>query len=211
MYTNDHQHRESSEFWGGTNHYFILKIFFKTRLVKLFKNEIFHSNCEKSTQHSWNINQKTIQNTWNKQSKIHPTSIKNPPKIHQKSTKNRSKIHQKSILEASWGLLGGLERLGGLLGASWGVLGASWGVLVASWAVLGGQHGSKLTPKMETKSIKNRSQNQRFLKWLLGSDFCKILVNFGTKMKPSWPSKLSPNRCEHQKAIFWKITRFSLR
>ena len=43
------------------------------------------------------------------------------------------------------GPLGGLERLGGLLGASWGPLGASWGrlggVLGASWGPLGGLLG----------------------------------------------------------------------
>ena len=66
-------------------------------------------------------------------------------KNDEKSTQNRSKIHQKSILEASWGLLGGLERLGGLLGVSWGPLGgllgppgrllrAKAGILTQTWA-----------------------------------------------------------------------------
>ena len=63
--------------------------------------------------------------------------MKNQPKIDQKSTKNRSKIHEKSILEVSWGLFGGLERLGGLLGGSWGplggLLGRLGGFLGASW------------------------------------------------------------------------------
>ena len=87
------------------------------------------------------------------QKKYIQKAMKNQPKIDQKSIKNRSKIHQKSILEASWGLLGGLEGLEGILGASWGVLGASWGRL-------SGQHGSNLAPKTKPKSIKNRSKNR---------------------------------------------------
>ena len=122
-------------------------------------------------------------------------AMKNQPKIDQKSSKNRSW----RPLGASWGVLN-------VLGASWGplggLLGASWSVLGASWAPLGGQHGSKLTPKREPKSIKNRSKNRSIFQCLLGSDFWKILVDFGTKMEASWPSKSNPKRCYLQKAFF---------
>ena len=117
-------------------------------------------------------------------------TMKNQPKIDQKSTKNRSW----RPLGASWGVLK-------VLRASWGPLG---GVLGASWAPLGGQHGSKLSPKREPKSIKNRSKNRSIFQCLLGSDFWKILVDFGTKMEASWPSKSNPKRCYLQKAFFWK-------
>ena len=108
--------------------------------------------------------------------------MKNQPKIDQKSTKNRSKIHEKSILEVSWGLLGGLERLGGLLGGSWGplgrvlgplgrvlgrlggFLGSSWGppggLLGASWARLGASWG----PGGGSRGGQTESQNTKILR-----------------------------------------------
>ena len=73
-------------------------------------------------------------------------------------------MHQNRGLDGSGGLLG---RLGGVLGRRLGAyrvraghLGASWRPLGPSWAEKGGQHGSKLAPKTEPKSIKNRSQNR---------------------------------------------------
>ena len=104
--------------------------------------------------------------------------MKNQPKIDQKSTKNRSW----RPLGASWGLLGGSWRSRGhLWGPLGGVLGASWGVLVASWAPLGGQHGPKLTPKTEPKSMKNRSKNRPIFQYLLGSIFAWFWCILGSK------------------------------
>jgi len=42
--------------------------------------------------------------------------------------------------------------------------------------------GSNLAPKTEPKSFQNHS----IFEYLLGSDFSKILMNFGSKMEPSW-------------------------
>ena len=77
-----------------------------------------------------------------------------------------------SVLGASWGRLGASwvrlgvswahlevswKRLGDVLGASWkrlgSVLEASWKPPGPFWAKKAGQHGSKMAPKTEAKSI----------------------------------------------------------
>ena len=81
-----------------------------------------------------------------KQWKINPQSIKNPPKID---------------LGGLLGPLGGLERLGGLLGGSWGplggLLGRLGGLLGASWwptwFQVDPQKGAKIDQKSKQKSI----------------------------------------------------------
>ena len=96
--------------------------------------------------------EKSIQNNIN-------IYIRNQLKIDRTSTKNLSKIPKKDPPKID---LGGVIAP---LGASWGVLAASRGAPGAfrrrpgaSWGRLGGQHGSNLAPKMEPKSIKNRSK-----------------------------------------------------
>ena len=67
---------------------------------------------------------------------------------------------------------------------------------------LGGQHGPNLAPKTEPKSNKNRSKNRSKFWCLLGSDFWRILVDFGSKMEACWPPK-SHLKWSSQK--MWKI------
>ena len=108
--------------------------------------------------------------------------MKNLPTIDQKSTKNRS-----------WGVLGrlGTEKVKrkGTPRVPVRHLGASWRLLGPSWSEKGSQHGSNLAPKTEPKSIKNRSQNRSIFACLSGSDFWRILMDFGRKMEPSWHPK----------------------
>ena len=126
---------------------------------------------------------------------------KNQPKINQKWTKIRSKIVQNrglegsgAGLEASWAVLGDPKRLWRHLGPSWrhlgGVLEGSWRPLGRSWVEKGRQHSSNLAPKTEPKSIQNRSQDRSLFARLLGSDFRRILVDFGNKMEARFFSML---------------------
>ena len=96
--------------------------------------------------------------------------MKRQSKINHKSTNKQSKIVKNrglegsgAGLEASWAVLGDPKRLWRHLGPSLKRLGVvlegSWRPLGRSLAENGGQHGSKLAPETEPKSIKNRSQN----------------------------------------------------
>ena len=135
--------------------------------------------------------------------------MKNQPKINQKSTKNRSKIHEKSILEVSWGLLGGLERLGGLLGGSWGplggLLGRLGGLLGASWwptwFQVDPQKGAKIDQKSKQKSI-NFSMP-------LGIRFLQDFGGFWDQNGGKLASKIEPKTMLSSKGVFLKKRGFS--
>ena len=137
-------------------------------------------------------------------------AIKNHAKMDQKSMKNQSKIGQNRGLEASWGILGHLVASLGVLRAPRTAKRRPKTRLGASWLEKGGQHGSNLAPKTEPKSRKNRSKNRSKFWCLLGSDFFRILVDFGGKMEPSWHQNRIKNRSQLRKAIFWKNLIFPM-
>ena len=123
--------------------------------------------------------------------------MKNQSNIHRKWLKNPPKIDL-------GGVLGPLGASWGRLGVFGGVLKVSWGRLGPSWSEKGGQHGSNLAPKTEPKSFKNRSQNRSILESLLGVDFKRILMYFGSKMEPSWNPNGIQNLSQLRTTTFWK-------
>ena len=93
------------------------------------------------------------------------------------------------ILEPFWGsgwvlapkcVLGGvLDRLGGVLEASWKPLGPSW-------AEKDGQHGPKLAPKNGDKIDKKSIQKSINFLMPLGIVIFGFALIFGAKAEPCW-------------------------
>ena len=112
-------------------------------------------------------------------------------------------------MEASWGLLGGLERLGGLLGASWGplgrLLGRLGGLLGASWwptwLQVEPQNGAKIDQKSKQKSI-NFSMP-------LGIRFLQDFGGFWDQNGANLASKIEPKSMLSSKSNLLKKLRFS--
>ena len=69
---------------------------------------------------------------------------------------------------------------------------------------------SKLNPKRDPQSVKNRIKKGSIFHCLLRSDVCKILVDFANKKEASWLLKSNPKRCYLQRR-FYEKHRFSLR
>ena len=96
-----------------------------------------------------------------------PKPSKNGSAFCQKAIKIQAWRHQDrglegsgAGLEASWAILGHPGRLWKRLGPSWKRLGTSWKPPGPFWAEKAGQHGSKMAPKTEAKSIKKQSKNR---------------------------------------------------
>ena len=159
------------------------------KFAKISKNlKIIHSAAERRARH--------------RAAKI--LHIKNDPKTIKKWIKIASKSFQNPGLEAPKSRSRGLRgRFGGIFGclrpsrafleASWVVLEGFGRPLGPSWAEKGGQHGSKLLPKTEPKSMKNRYQNWSIFWCLLESIFGWILVYLGcqngAKLAQKWDRK----------------------
>ena len=113
--------------------------------------------------------------------------------LKEKSRHVGIKIEQKSIRRGSGGLLAAKpenERCRiRFLGPSWGGLGALLGAVLALESPSWGDFG-RLGPS------KNRCKNRSIFECLLGSDFWRILVDFGkkngAKLGPKNDQKLKP-------------------
>ena len=126
--------------------------------------------------------------------------MKKPKQISENSMKIRGKS---SLRRAgpSWGLLGCLigvlERLGSILGASW----ASWSVLGASRWHPGARRGPHMDPRKTPKSPPNQSK--------IALIFWSIFrCDFDPKMVPGWlpkPSKNGPKKCSIFRSFFHRF------
>ena len=93
-------------------------------------------------------------------------------------------------LEAFWAIFGYPGCFWKRLGSSWKRLGASWRPPGPFWAEKGGQRDSKLAPKTEPKSIKNRFRDRSLVWCHLESSFFRCFFDLGNQEPSHVGSKM---------------------
>ena len=123
--------------------------------------------------------------------------MKNVSKINQKWIKNGPKLDQQSANIEVWRALGQVWRR---LGQSWAILDvcgsvldrlgsvleASWKPPGPFWAEKAGQHGSKMAPKTEAKSIKNNLKIDHLLDATWNHHLSVFPRFLESKSEPCW-------------------------